>query len=177
MPRVLTEEQRLAKNAYNRNYRKQNPEVARAWYLANKESHAIAGRQWKKDNPGRVKELAKAYNMRVKERSANDIDLSFSKLINQAKQRAKTHNREFEIDVAYLKRLWAIQKGLCKYSKLPMSLQIGSKHNRASLDRINSNKGYVVGNCQLVLFGINAFKGDMSNNEFIKLCKSVAKHN
>jgi hypothetical protein len=177
MTRVLTEEQRLAKNAYNREYRKNNPEVARAWYLANKESHAAAGKQWKKENPNRVKELAKAYNERVKERSTTDINLSFSKLINQAKQRAKVHSREFNIDIAYLKRLWAVQQGLCKYTKLPMSLTIGSKHYRASLDRINSDKGYVKGNCQLVLFGINAFKSEMSNAEFIKMCKAVAKNN
>ena len=177
MTRILTEEQRLAKNTYNREYKKNNPKIARAWYLANKESHAAVSKQWKKDNPDRVKELAKAYNERVKERSATDIDLSFSKLISQAKQRAKTHGRKFDIDVAYLKQLWSTQNGLCKYTKLPMSLAIGSKHYRASLDRIDSGKGYVKGNCQIVLFGINAFKSDMSNDEFIKLCKDVAKNN
>jgi hypothetical protein len=177
MSRILTEEQQVSKNAYNQEYRKNNPEVARAWYQANKKKHAAAGRKWKKENPERVKELAKAYNDRVKQRSSTDIDLSLSKLINQAKQRAKTHNRDFTINLAYLKRLWSIQKGLCKYTKLPMNLTIGSKHNRVSLDRVSSKKGYVPGNCQLVLFGINAFKSEMQPTEFIKLCKAVAKHN
>jgi hypothetical protein len=177
MSRVLTEEQRLAKNARNREYRKNNPEVAKAWYRDNKEKHYENGRQWKKDNPTRVKELAKVYNKRVKERSANDINLSLSRIINQAKGRSKTHNREFNIDLSYIKRLWSIQHGLCKYTKLPMSLAIGSKSARASLDRIDSKQGYVKGNCQLVLFGINSFKSETSELEFIKLCKAVAENN
>jgi len=177
MGRVLTDAQREAKNAYNREYRKNNPEVAKAWYQANKLTHAENNRRWKKENPDRVKELAKAYNERVKKRSVNDIDLSLRRMINQAKGRAKTHNREFDIDLQYIKKLWTKQHGLCKYTKLPMSLAIGSKSSRASLDRINSKKGYVKGNCQLVLFGINSFKSETSEKEFIKLCKAVAENN
>jgi hypothetical protein len=43
----------------------------------------------------------------------------------------------------------------------------------ASVDRINSNKGYVKGNVQLVASCVNLAKNKLSQKDFIKLCKSV----
>lgn len=45
----------------------------------------------------------------------------------------------------------------------------------ASLDRIDSNKGYVVGNVQWVYKKINMMKQGYSQDEFILLCKEVVK--
>lgn len=47
----------------------------------------------------------------------------------------------------------------------------------ASLDRIDSNKDYSIKNVQWVHKNINFMKGRLSNEEFIKLCKEVAKNN
>ena len=44
----------------------------------------------------------------------------------------------------------------------------------ASLDRIDSSKGYVKGNVQWVHKDINKMKTDFEQSIFIKLCKSVA---
>lgn len=46
----------------------------------------------------------------------------------------------------------------------------------ASLDRIDSSKGYVIGNVQWVHKTINTMKMDLANSEFIKLCQMVAKN-
>lgn len=46
----------------------------------------------------------------------------------------------------------------------------------ASLDRIDSSKGYVVGNIQWVSKEINFAKQSMSQEKFINLCKLVANH-
>jgi hypothetical protein len=47
----------------------------------------------------------------------------------------------------------------------------------ASLDRIDSSKGYIVGNVQWVHKDINRLKWDLSQEKFIELCKLVAEYN
>ena len=47
----------------------------------------------------------------------------------------------------------------------------------ASLDRIDSSKGYIEGNIQWVHKDINRMKGDSSDNDFIKLCKIISDFN
>jgi hypothetical protein len=46
----------------------------------------------------------------------------------------------------------------------------------ASLDRVDSNKGYIIGNVQWVHKQINTMKMDMSDAEFINLCRMVTKN-
>ena len=46
--------------------------------------------------------------------------------------------------------------------------------NTASLDRIDSSKGYVEGNVQWVHKMINMSKQQYSQEEFIDMCKAVA---
>ena len=47
----------------------------------------------------------------------------------------------------------------------------------ASLDRIDSTKGYVKGNVQWVHKDINKLKSDFPQKEFIELCNKVVAHN
>jgi hypothetical protein len=51
------------------------------------------------------------------------------------------------------------------------------KTGTASLDRIDSNKGYTVDNIQWVMKEINMMKNVHSQKHFIELCKLVSKHN
>ena len=117
----------------------------------------------------------KQYESR-KKRSLSDINVGLKLMLHSARTRSKKINREFDIDLDYIKRLWARQKGICKLSQLPMSFGIGTK-NKVSIDRITSKKGYVKGNCQLIISKVNLAKNDMSNHEFIQMCKQVAQHN
>jgi hypothetical protein len=52
-----------------------------------------------------------------------------------------------------------------------------SNPNSCSIDRINSDLGYVPGNIQLVTAKTNMAKGNMNNKEFIQFCKKVANFN
>ena len=78
-----------------------------------------------------------------------------------------------------LKQQWEKQKGKCIYSGIDLEL---SKHNKivknpitsASLDRIDSSKGYIKGNIQFVSRSINYMKGEMNHKETIHLCKLIA---
>lgn len=55
--------------------------------------------------------------------------------------------KEVDIDLEYLKQLWETQKGICPYTGIKLKLPTYKNHNFyfdcASLDRIDSFKGYI----------------------------------
>ena len=64
------------------------------------------------------------------------------------KDRAKRKNIECNIDENYLYKLWEKQNGLCALSGIPMTYYFDSGRvpTNVSVDRINSNLGYIEGN-------------------------------
>jgi hypothetical protein len=48
--------------------------------------------------------------------------------------------------------------------------------NSCTIDRINSSKGYVEGNIQLITWKANCLKQHLDNEEFIEFCKDVAQN-
>lgn len=77
------------------------------------------------------------------------------------------------IDYNYLKNLWDINNGSCAITRLPMTYEYGQPHT-ISVDRIDSDKGYIIGNvqliCQFVNLGKNKFSQDQIK-EFFDLYK------
>lgn len=65
------------------------------------------------------------------------------------------------------------QNGRCALTKLPISLY----DSTASLDRIDSSKGYVVGNVQWVHKDVNIMKNGYSLEYFVGVCKLVTENN
>ena len=49
--------------------------------------------------------------------------------------------------------------------------------NSCTIDRIDSSKGYVEGNIQLITWQANCLKQNVPNDEFIEFCKDVARYN
>lgn len=94
------------------------------------------------------------------------------------KARARIKNLEMNITQEYMGDLFKLQRGICKLSGRKMILRSYYKdENTASLDRIDSSKGYTVGNVQWVHKDMNTMKLDWSDSEFIEACKEVARHN
>jgi hypothetical protein len=98
------------------------------------------------------------------------------------KQNAKRKNRKVDLTLEYLWELFIKQNESCALSgvKLDSWISNNKKQGRrmsASLDRIDSNGDYVVGNVQWVHKDINKLKTDFSQEKFIELCKLVAIHN
>jgi hypothetical protein len=77
------------------------------------------------------------------------------------------------------------QNGICQFSGVKLILNGYTKifkdsRYAASLDRIDSKKGYVRGNVRWVSRAINLMKNDMSDeslNEFLKLISENYKKN
>jgi hypothetical protein len=96
-----------------------------------------------------------------------------SSFLSNFKRGAKKRNLEFTVTIEDLDRVWESQNGKCVYSGVP--LVIGSKRNEqtASLDRIDSSIGYVVGNVQFVHKDINCMKWDFPEEKFLRLIKEI----
>ena len=71
------------------------------------------------------------------------------------------------------------QKKLCALSGIEISLDLQKNRNTgsASLDRIDSNKGYTIDNIQWVHKDLNKMKGKLEDGKFIEWCRIVSKHN
>lgn len=86
---------------------------------------------------------------------------------------ARNRNIEFNLSIDYINSLIVYQNHLCAISKLAIS-EIDST---ASLDRIDSSKGYIIGNVQWVHKDVNKMKMDFEQSYFINLCKKIGESN
>lgn len=94
----------------------------------------------------------------------------------------KRRFKEVDIDLEYLKELWEKQGGICPYTGLRLILphdnnvhDIDLPH-RASLDRIDSSKGYIKGNVQYISTPINYMKSTMSDLETKRFLKEISSY-
>jgi hypothetical protein len=94
---------------------------------------------------------------------------------------AKARNISVEINISDLDELWTKQNGKCALTGRILNLS-GNLNGKlivgtASVDRIDSSKGYTKENIQWVHKDINMAKRALNNKEFISLCKEVANNN
>ena len=90
-------------------------------------------------------------------------------LVSRIKFGAESRGIKYSLSNDYLDSLWIESKEQCSLSGL--SIEIGTT---ASLDRIDSSKGYSRGNVQWVHKNINLMKRSIDQAEFIDICRQVA---
>ena len=93
-----------------------------------------------------------------------------------ARHRSKT---PCDLTVEHMVDLWNKQNGKCYYSNLPMSEpRYGSGKNPyvASMDRLDSQKGYTKDNVVWCCCICNSGKQQLSKDEYINLCSQVAHY-
>ncbi len=86
----------------------------------------------------------------------------------------------FNVSIKDLYDKWQKQNGKCALSNIPLTIspvEKGKVITTASLDRIDSSKGYVKENIQWVHKHINVMKLNHVQDYFIELCKAVAENN
>lgn len=93
--------------------------------------------------------------------------------------KGKKQTFELDITMEYIWDLFLQQEKKCALSRLPLQFPEGRKVHggTASLDRIDSTKGYVKGNVQWLHKEVNMLKGPRSDKELVELCKLIAKNN
>lgn len=92
---------------------------------------------------------------------------------------AKVRNIHFDITIEYAWDLFIKQNKKCALTGLELNFGSFTKDPSAtaSLDRIDSSKGYTKDNIQWVHKWINLMKLDFSQDEFIKKCHEVSNFN
>lgn len=85
----------------------------------------------------------------------------------------KGKGMECTITIYELLNLWKAQDGICVYTGWKMAIEKG-KLRTASIDRIDSTRGYTIDNVQWVCWVINDLRGSMESEDFVLLCQAVA---
>lgn len=97
---------------------------------------------------------------------------------SKIKAGAKSRNLEFLISLEEAWNLFLKQNRKCALSgiELKFSRTAIKKLSTASLDRIDSNKGYTLSNVQWIHKDINQMKMDLDENYFIEMCRKIANY-
>lgn len=118
----------------------------------------------------------KDFVAKIKVNYRNSFDGFIQTSLGECRRRSKYNNKEFNLDSEFLSSLWQSQNGLCKFTGQPLEYTKAPKIKnpfQASLDRIDSSKGYTKDNVRWVCWFINQMKMDYSEEEFIKLIKTA----
>jgi predicted nucleic acid-binding Zn ribbon protein len=94
------------------------------------------------------------------------------------KSRAKTLGIAFNLDEAWMASRWT---GSCELTALPFSEMTERKgykntHFSPSIDRISPTKGYTKNNCRIVLWAVNSFKRDGTDEEMYRIARALMDH-
>lgn len=92
------------------------------------------------------------------------------------KNSAKRRNLNFTVSDEYLQKLLESQNFICPLTGRELIMCWDRKKNTASLDRIDSSKGYEEGNLQWIHVDANIAKNDLSMSDFVKLCEDIVNH-
>jgi hypothetical protein len=99
----------------------------------------------------------------------------YQHILRERKQESRTRV-PVEITVKEIWDLFIKQDRKCALSGLPLTISNSSRYNDASVDRIDSSKGYTIDNVQWVHKHINFMKRTYSQEYFIEMCKKVAEN-
>jgi hypothetical protein len=94
-------------------------------------------------------------------------------------------SQKIEVSLDYVYRVGSSQDFFCALTGNELEFTRGGQTwlgkwcnpNSCTIDRIDSSKGYVEGNIQLITWQANCLKQNVPNDEFIEFCKDVARYN
>ena len=128
----------------------------------------------------------------LKEAKEGNLEPILQYKLRKWKKRAKDKNIGFNLTVEYVKDLFEKQQGKCYYTGVHLNIvqkkKIGigkgkmnkitffHNPNHFSLDRLNSDKGYVKGNVVWCTYLINKCKNMQTVPEFYEMCENVLNY-
>lgn len=110
----------------------------------------------------------------LRHKHTKDISGTF---FSHKKWSAKTRNIEFNVSIEDLQLLLEKQNYKCAISGIELTTTLGKKYHSGtiSIDRIDSTKGYLLDNIQLVHKDINFMKYTLSQDRFIELAHIISE--
>ena len=104
------------------------------------------------------------------------LDTFFTELLHGTRSGAKKRGILVGIDKDDALGLFLSQQGVCAISGMLMDWKARG-YKAPSIDRIDSNGNYVLGNVHLVLQIVNIMKNDLPVDTFVQMCRQIADHN
>lgn len=103
-----------------------------------------------------------------------DIPLSW---FNKVAAGAELRGLAFNLTLEHIWSVYVEQDGKCALSGQPIGwAEVGQIHT-VSIDRIDSSKGYLKDNVQLLHKDVNFMKQQFDNEYFIEVCKMIGEYN
>jgi hypothetical protein len=96
------------------------------------------------------------------------------------KNNARVRGLEFSITIEQAWEKFLQQQGKCALSGIALSTMQSynsTTKRTASLDRIDSNKGYTIDNVEWIHKDLQAVKRNIPKKDFVKWCRLIVKHN
>ena len=90
---------------------------------------------------------------------------------------AKSRGLKYAVTKEFLWALFLKQERKCALSGLPIQFTINKSEKTASLDRIDSTKGYTKDNVQWIHKDVNLMKNHFDQSHFLGLCKAICEQN
>lgn len=145
--------------------------------------HVESGRSQRCKSCSSSQTLAEHPNPVFGEREHKGVGLLGRTFWSHIQHGARRRDIEFDITIEYAWFLYTCQVGRCALSGAPITLSPAVRGNNpdysqftASLDRIDSTRGYTEGNVQWVHKDVNYIKRDLQETDFIRWCKQVAAY-
>lgn len=91
---------------------------------------------------------------------------------NALRRSAEKRGIPFELSIEQAYNAFVSQQGICTLTGRVIDL-----NTSASIDRIDSRRGYLTDNIQWLHKDINRLKSNWTQDEFIALCKEVTRYN
>ena len=193
------ERQRLSRRAARKRWEAKNPDYFRLWHEKNREHvnrksadrkreryrtdpvyklrECETNKRWRSKNRDQINAKAKEYAKRYIEADPDYRKKVYATLKRdgimwrRARDRAKRHGWDFD-----LTREWIREQGnRCALTGLEFVPRMtAAKHPLgASIDRIDSKRGYTKDNCRLVVWGINRFKADNDDETILMIARAL----
>ena len=99
-------------------------------------------------------------------------------LCTNALRRAEIKGFDHNITPEYLNTLLRVQNGLCYFFKVQLHIDGTSADSpyQVSLDRLDNNRGYVIGNVALTCIAANLSRNKFPAEEFSRFCDNLPAH-
>lgn len=154
------EQTKIYNKRYYENNKEKVKEQAKEYYANNKEQILETVHSYREANRDTLREKGRQYYRRKPE----------NRMLNRARSRAKKHNMDFNLDESDI-----TIPTHCPLLDIELYIAEGRKavkDNSASLDRIDSAKGYVKGNVWVISHRANTIKSNSTLEEIKLLVKN-----
>lgn len=125
-------------------------------------------------NKNKELSVARTQKFKAKLRLENPMKSRASAAYNDSHKRAKRQGMNFDLTSAYILSLLE-STPICPYFGYTLTYTVGKDKTLASLDRIDSSKGYTQDNVQIISYFANLMKSSATQEELVLFAQGILK--